>query len=128
MGSIMTAKVQQQPPPPYSELPPGSTQENYQPISTEASFNHQHACKIIITVPILGPNPVMTMCMVCRKRVQTRVYIDYSSPMEAWIIGSLLCFFGCWCLSCIPCCLMRDRDISHMCPYCNRLLGTYQIG
>ena len=117
----MTAKVPQQPPPPYSELPPGSTQENYQPISTEASFNHQHACKIIIvrilphflfniclldaiptttfvafsqTVPILGPNPVMTMCMVCRKRVQTRVYIDYSSPMEAWIIGSLLCFFG----------------------------------
>ena len=44
----MTAKVPQQPPPPYSELPPGSTQENYQPISTEASFNHQHACKIFL--------------------------------------------------------------------------------
>ena len=39
----------------------------------------------------------------------------------------ILCY-SCWCLSCIPCCLMRDRDISHMCPYCNRLLGTYQIG
>ena len=44
----MTAKVPQQPPPPYSEIPPGSTQENYQPIPTEASFNHQHACKIFL--------------------------------------------------------------------------------
>ena len=46
------------------------------------------------TVPILGPNSVMTMCMACRKNVQTRVYIDYSSPALAWFIGGILCILG----------------------------------
>ena len=46
------------------------------------------------TVPILGPNSVKTMCMVCRKTVQSRVYIDHSSPPLAWILGGLLCFLG----------------------------------
>ena len=42
----MTANVPQQPPPPYSEIPPGSTQENYLPISAEPNLNH-HICKIL---------------------------------------------------------------------------------
>nr|CUU97859.1 hypothetical transcript [Hymenolepis microstoma] len=84
----------------------------------------QQPTTIVYAANTLGPGPSRFYCTNCQREVLTNV--SYESGLLTWLLVALICilggFFGC-CL--LPFCCPSCKDVDHLCPVCNRRLGTY---
>ncbi|XP_028842656.1 lipopolysaccharide-induced tumor necrosis factor-alpha factor homolog [Denticeps clupeoides] len=72
-----------------------------------------------------GTTPVHVHCNVCAKTILTR--LQYSSGTLTWLTCVGLAFCGCIYGCCLtPFCLNPLKDVRHVCPSCNSILGTYR--
>merc|ERR1712018_440254 len=72
----------------------------------------------------LGPQSCQLTCSNCHSLVNTNIMSE--TGRKAWIIAAALCFFGCWCCVCLPCCMDGMQDVTHTCPNCNAFIGKYK--
>lgn len=78
---------------------------------------------VIVQNVHFGPRPMNMICYHCQSEIQTRTESEPSAT--AWVLGIVICLF-CWPLSCIPCCIDSLQDVTHKCPNCKKVVGTYK--
>lgn len=106
-GAMPPAGASGPPPPPYGPMNRGQPQYRY-----------------AADTPDFGPHPLWTVCPYCQHQVMTKTRSE-PSPL-AWLLGVLLCAVGCFCLSCVPCCVDSLQTVTHHCPNCGNFLGRYK--
>lgn len=73
----------------------------------------------------LTSRPQLLPCHVCKMNVMS--ITTASSGSFSYLLGSVLCIFGCWLGCClIPCCYEGCMDIEHHCARCRNCLGVYK--
>ncbi|XP_070388311.1 uncharacterized protein [Dermacentor albipictus] len=72
-----------------------------------------------------GPLPVPVLCPYCKRQIVTKTV--YSSGFLTWMLCGALATLGCFLGCCLmPFCIRGCKDISHVCPECSRVLGTFR--
>ncbi|KAL1458848.1 hypothetical protein MTO96_027659 [Rhipicephalus appendiculatus] len=72
-----------------------------------------------------GPLPVPVLCPYCKRQIVTKTV--YHSGFLTWMLCGALATIGCFLGCCLaPFCIRGCQDISHVCPECNRVLGTFR--
>jgi len=102
---------------------PNKTQSKYAPSYQPPQQPQQPQQAVIVQYVQLGPRPTQTVCPHCNCQILTRTESEPSAT--AWVLGFVLCLL-CWPLSCVPCCIDSLQDVTHKCPNCKRVLGTYK--
>jgi lipopolysaccharide-induced tumor necrosis factor-alpha factor len=83
---------------------------------------------MVTTAPV-GPiklydSPATVTCPHCRATVTTR--LRYESGLMTWLLVGGICFFGGFAGCCfIPFCIDACKDVAHICPSCNQVIGRY---
>merc|ERR1719430_717001 len=110
------------PPPQQGYAPP--PQQAQQPVVVQV----QHGT----SAPIVGQinfnqHPVTMTCPHCQANITTST-TTYNGGC-VWLLGlSIFILSSGACCPCafIPCCVDDLKDVSHSCPSCNRVVGTYK--
>lgn len=66
------------------------------------------------------PEPIV--CPYCGQTGSS--VVTYDIGQGTWLLGLILCCFGCVPCACVPCCLDDCKDAFHSCPNCRQLLGV----
>jgi len=78
---------------------------------------------VIVQNVQFGPRPMNLICPHCQAQIQTQT--DSEPSATAWILGFVICLI-CWPLSCVPCCIDSLQDVTHKCPNCKKVVGSYR--
>jgi lipopolysaccharide-induced tumor necrosis factor-alpha factor len=121
-------------PPSYDETVAGTAGGFVEPQKHEAKYQQnaygpgapvppqpQHT--VIVQNVHFGPRAMNMICPHCQSQIQTRT--DSEPSATAWVLGVVLCIL-CWPLSCVPCCIDSLQDVTHTCPNCRKVVGTYK--
>merc|ERR1712137_1368128 len=74
-------------------------------------------------VPTIFPeNPIRMTCNFCNNSIVTRT--NPKSGALTFLLAAILCLIGLWCCAWIPLVIDAGKDIEHVCPSCNNLLGV----
>jgi lipopolysaccharide-induced tumor necrosis factor-alpha factor len=103
-------------PPPYEETAPiaGEKQAQY-------GAGPAHQTVIVHNVVCYDDVPVHVTCPACHSHVLTVTH--YDSGACAWLACFGLFLIGLWPCCWIPFCMDCSRDVIHVCPKCDALLG-----
>jgi len=119
------------PPQMYPGLP--SKEGGAYPLSPPTAYPPpQHQAARVVTqvqyvnAPSFSYRPFTMNCPHCQAHITTKTQSEPS--VVAWIVGGLLCVFGCWPCACIPCCVDSMQQVTHSCPSCQNFLGRYKGG
>ena len=79
---------------------------------------------IVQVTPEQTRKPCKTFCQSCNAVVTTRVTMEMGS--YASLCSGIICLLGggMCCLCLVPCCSTSFQDAVHVCPICNKHLGT----
>lgn len=103
----------------------------YQPPQYQSHYATDHYPQVIESVSISDyhepaphqtSTPVMIVCDRCRNRVRT-ITVPTSGACT-YIACLACCFFGMWPCYLYPFCIDSLKDIRHICPICNNVLGS----
>ncbi|XP_055319343.1 lipopolysaccharide-induced tumor necrosis factor-alpha factor homolog [Sitodiplosis mosellana] len=111
------------PPPQYTpNVPPQYTSN---PIPLHPSVITQQPVQVvhIQTIPAVGPQPTMVVCMNCHKNVMTR--LEYEASTRTHIIALTCCLFGLIPCAILPYFIDSCQNGNHYCPGCGAYIGTY---
>ncbi|PAA77313.1 hypothetical protein BOX15_Mlig032667g1 [Macrostomum lignano] len=112
----------QQPPPPPAYPAAGGYQG--QPAQHHLVVMQQQPVVVNATIPRFNQSPVWMVCPNCHNNVQTTVY--YKIGGYTWLIAAILFFVGLSLGCClIPFCVNSCKDVEHICPSCNRMVGRF---
>uniref|UniRef100_A0A1I8FVK1 LITAF domain-containing protein n=2 Tax=Macrostomum lignano TaxID=282301 RepID=A0A1I8FVK1_9PLAT len=112
----------QQPPPPPAYPAAGGYQG--QPAQHHVVVMQQQPVVVNATIPRFNQSPVWMVCPNCHNNVQTTVY--YKIGGYTWLIAAILFFVGLSLGCClIPFCVNSCKDVEHICPSCNRMVGRF---
>lgn len=106
---------------PPQQYPPQYAQPQYSPDKGHQGQSVQVGVVIGQSQPFWGPVPVTTVCSHCKKTVTTIMMREVG--VGTWVACVLICLFaGCpW--NYIPFCCDGCKDIKHICPECNTVIG-----
>ncbi|KAG5280141.1 hypothetical protein AALO_G00085430 [Alosa alosa] len=120
-------------PPPFTQpaYPPQAYQQMH-PQQSNAAGNAAGTSAVVSVQTVyvqprmvFGDFPVHVHCPVCAQMVLSR--LCHSNGVLTWLtcfsLSLVGCIYGC-CL--IPFCVDGMKDVKHMCPNCNSLLGVYK--
>ena len=79
---------------------------------------------LVTGMPLFNASPVKMTCPYCKEDITT--ITQPKMGLLAWLVSGALCITGLWCYVCIPCCVDDLKDVTHQCPGCNAILGTYK--
>merc|ERR1712137_508187 len=105
---------QQQAPPQYA--PPPQSPNSYQ-----GGYQNAPAAVPSMTPTVFPESPIRMQCSFCNKSIVTRT--NPKSGALTFVLAAGLCLIGFWCCAWIPLVIDAGKDVEHVCPACNNLLG-----
>ena len=83
----------------------------------------QHPVHVNVMSPFTA-SPAKMTCPYCKANITT--ITQPKMGLLAWLVTGGLCIIGLWPCACIPCCVDDLKDVTHQCPSCHAILGTYK--
>merc|ERR1711934_1039547 len=111
------------PPPQQGYAPP--PQQAQQPVVVQVQ--HGTSAPIVSGQINFNQHPVTMTCPHCQANITTST--TTSNGGCVWLLGlSIFILSSGTCCPCafIPCCVDDLKDVTHSCPSCNRVVGTYK--
>merc|ERR1712080_391756 len=72
----------------------------------------------------MGPDPMTLVCSNCQANITTDTREEIG--IVAWIAAGVMCVTGLWCCAPIPLFVDSLKDVTHVCPSCQALVGRYK--
>ena len=99
------------------------TQQDAQHVQTPPGQVMVQQPLVVTAMPLFNALPANVKCPNCNTNITT--ITQPKMGLLAWlVVGGLVVV--CCCIACIPCCVDDLKDVTHQCPSCNAILGTYK--
>ena len=79
---------------------------------------------VVNAMPLFNAFPAQIKCPYCKENITTNT--QPKMGLLAWLVVGGLVLTCLWPCACIPCCVDDLKDVTHQCPNCNAILGTYK--